>query len=107
MLKHINNAKKINKAFLCDECSEFFNAFADKTRQNIIMIFVKERELCANDIANRFTLSRPTISHHLNLLKRTKILNSRKDGKEIYYSINKSYIKDFLTSVLADINGCC
>jgi DNA-binding transcriptional ArsR family regulator len=98
--------KLADKCLYCD-CLDFFSAFADKTRQEIIMIFTKQKELCVNDIANQFTLSRPTISHHLNLLKRAKILNTRKDGKEIYYSINKSYISDLLTSVLKDINSCC
>ncbi len=63
--------------------------------------------LCVNDIAENFTLSRPTISHHLNIMKRAKILNTRKDGKEVYYSINKSYVKRLLTSVLDSIDSCC
>jgi DNA-binding transcriptional ArsR family regulator len=107
MLKHIKNKKHYKGIDLCNECSEFFSAFADKTRQEIIMIFTNHKEICVNDIANQFTLSRPTISHHLNLLKRVKILNTRKEGKEIYYSINKSYIKDLLSSVLKDIDSCC
>ncbi len=107
MIKRINKMNMLKNTCLCEGCSDFFSAFADKTRQEIIMIFVTEKELCANDIANKFTLSRPTISHHLNLLKRAKILNTRKDGKEIYFSINKPYIKDFLTSILKDIDSCC
>ena len=97
----------IKNRYLCEECSDFFSAFADKTRQEIIMIFTKHKELCVTDIANKFSLSRPTISHHLNLLKRVKILNTRKEGKEIYYSINKPYIQDLLGSVLKDIESCC
>ena len=111
MFKHVIIKKMNNNKCLCDGCCdgcmEFFSAFADKTRQEIIMIFAKERELCANEIANKFTLSRPTISHHLNLLKRAKILNSRKDGKEIYYSVNKDYIKELLIGVIRDIDNCC
>jgi DNA-binding transcriptional ArsR family regulator len=99
--------KSLKSRYLCEECGDFFTAFADITRQEIIMIFVTEKELCVNDIANKFTLSRPTISHHLNLLKRAKILNSRKNGKEIFYSINKPYIKEMLTSVLKAIDNCC
>ena len=92
---------------MCAECSEFFSAMADKTRQEIIMIFVHQKEFCVSDIASRFTLSRPTISHHLNLMKRSRILSSRKEGKEIFYSVNKAYIKELLTSVANDIEGCC
>lgn len=97
----------LKRKYLCEECSVFFNAFADKTRQEIIMIFSSEKELCASEIANKFTLSRPAVSHHLNLLKRAKILNTRKEGKEIFYTINKPYIKNLLSAVLKDIDDCC
>jgi len=107
MFKHIKNIKHHKGICLCNECSEFFSAFADKTRQEIILIFTNQKELCVNDIASQFILSRPTISHHLNLLKREKILNTRKEGKEIYYSINKPYIKKLLSAVLKDIDSCC
>jgi ArsR family transcriptional regulator, arsenate/arsenite/antimonite-responsive transcriptional repressor len=93
--------------YMCEECADFFSAFSDKTRQEIVMIFTKQREFCVNDIASQFSLSRPTISHHLNLLKRAKILSSRKEGKEIYFSINKPYIVEILKSVLKDIDDCC
>ncbi|MFA5806208.1 MAG: metalloregulator ArsR/SmtB family transcription factor [Melioribacteraceae bacterium] len=108
MLKHIKNTKQRKKdIYLCEECLELFRAFADKTRQEIIMVFATNKEICVNDIAKNFTLSRPTISHHLNLMKRAKALNSRKEGKEVYYSINKSYIKGLLTSILDNIDSCC
>jgi len=86
---------------------EMLRALADKTRQEIIMVFTVSKELCVNDIAKNFTLSRPTISHHLNLMKRAGILNSRKEGKEILFSINKTYIKDMMTSILNRIDKCC
>jgi len=46
---------------------------ADKTRQEIIMVFAENREICANDIVKSFTLSRPTISYHLNLMRRANL----------------------------------
>ncbi len=108
MLKHIRYKKPGEKEIrLCEECLELFRAMADKTRQEIIMVFAAQKEISANDIAKNFVLSRPTISHHLNLMRRAKLLNSRKDGKEVFYSINKSYIKKLLTSVLVDIDRCC
>ncbi len=108
MLKHIRNKKSTKTdILLCEECLELFRAMADKTRQEIIMVFAAQKEICANDIAKNFVLSRPTISHHLNLMRRAKLLNSRKDGKEVFYSINKSYIKRLITSVLDNIDRCC
>jgi ArsR family transcriptional regulator, arsenate/arsenite/antimonite-responsive transcriptional repressor len=90
-----------------DVILDMLNALNDKTRQNIIMLFQFQKEYCANDIASKFKLSRPTISHHLNLMKRSKILNARKDGKEIYYSLNKDYIINNLESVLACMKSSC
>lgn len=106
------NQMKVKKddlryAFACEGCIDFLRALADETRQQIIMFFIDKQEMCANEIAGKFILSRPTISHHLNMMKRTKILNSRKEGKEIYYSINKDFIKRLLTGVLENIGRCC
>lgn len=93
---------------LCSEkCLDLLQALSDKTRQEIIMVFTSNKELCANDIANNFSLSRPTISHHLNLMKRIGILNSRKDGKEMYYSLNKSYLVDTLKMIIKSFKKCC
>ncbi len=107
MLKRIKKIKSESNACFCEKCPDFFSALADKTRQEIIMIFAAQKEVCVNDIASKFILSRPTISHHLNLLKRAKILNSRKEGKEIYFSVNKPYIKELFAVVLKDIDTCC
>lgn len=106
MNKHIKTNVQEN-FFPCEYCMDLLRALADKTRQQIIFLFIKNKELCVNDIAKEFSLSRPTISHHLSLMKRAKLLNSRKEGKEIYHSINKKYIQETLTSILNNINCCC
>lgn len=80
---------------------------SDKTRQQIIRIFAARKELCANDIAKNFILSRPTISHHLNIMRRSGVLISRESGKEIYYSFNKKLVLKILTLVLNDIKKYC
>jgi ArsR family transcriptional regulator, arsenate/arsenite/antimonite-responsive transcriptional repressor len=106
MNKHIK-MKEQESFFPCEPCMDLLRALADKTRQQIILLFVKNKELCVNDIAKEFSLSRPTISHHLSLMKRAKLLNSRKEGKEIFHSINKKYIEEMLESILKNINCCC
>ena len=88
-------------------CLDVLRVLSDETRQEIVMVFVKNKELCANDIANQFSLSRATVSHHLNLMKRAKVLNSRKDGKEMYYSFNKKYVTDLIKSVIKTLEKCC
>lgn len=89
------------------ECLELLSALSDKTRQEIIIIFTTQKELCVKDIAKNFTLSRPTISHHLNVMRRAKILNSRKEGKEIYYSFNKVYVTKLMKEIINNLKECC
>ena len=98
-----------NESTLCscsEECLELLTAFSDETRQEIIMLFYTNKELCVNNIAENFNLSRPTISHHLNLMKRAKLLNTRKEGKEIYYSFNKEYVVGVMESMLENLKKC-
>ena len=82
-------------------------ALSDETRQEIISLFFKNRELCVGDIAQHFRLSRPTISHHLNLMKRARLLNARKEGKEVYYSFNRAYVIKLMESILEGLRKCC
>jgi len=78
---------------------EVLIALSDQTRIDILVILGK-RELNASEIASKCTLSRPTISHHLQVLKRAKVLEYRKEGKEIYYSVNMHTLKALAESLL-------
>lgn len=69
---------------------EFFlditKALADETRLRILML-LKENELCACQIIECFNLAGATISKHLAILKRAKLITSRKDGRWIFYKL--------------------
>lgn len=82
---------------------EVIKALGDETRIEILEIIGK-REMNASEITDRCTLARSTISHHLQVLKRAKILESRKEGKEIYYSLNMNTIKVLSQSLLGFIS---
>lgn len=82
---------------------EVIKALGDETRIEILEIIGK-KEMNASDVAYKCTLTRSTISHHLQILKRAKILESRKEGKEIYYSLNMSTIKSLSQSLLGFVN---
>lgn len=90
-----------------DECLEILRALSDKTRQGIISIFSSKKEVCVTEIAKNFVLSRPTISHHLNLMKRAGLLNTRKQGKEIFYSFNKGYVSRLMKLIFDALKKCC
>jgi len=78
---------------MSDKCVDFCKALCDDTRQKI-MVMLREGERCVGDIADAFHLSQPTISHHLNILKGANVVKSRKDGKQVYYSLNQDNIQE-------------
>lgn len=82
---------------------EIIKALGDETRIEILEIIGK-KELNASDIAIKCTLSRPTISHHLQILKRANILDARKEGKEIFYSVNMQTLKSLSQSLLGFVS---
>lgn len=82
---------------------EVIKSLGDETRLEIIEIIGK-KEMNASEIAIKCTLSRPTISHHLQILKRANVLEARKEGKEIYYSVNMQTLKRLSQSMLGFIS---
>lgn len=82
---------------------EVIKALGDETRIEILEVIGK-KEMNASEISDKCTLTRSTISHHLQILKRAKILESRKEGKEIYYSLNMNTLKVLSQSLLGFIS---
>lgn len=73
------------------DCVEFCKALADETRQQIL-VMLQDKEMSVSDIVAAFTMSQPTISHHLSVLKQFGLLTSRKDGKQVYYALNRDNV---------------
>ncbi len=72
-----------------------FKALNDATRREILEL-LQERDMTAGEIAERFHISWPSVSHHLDLLKQAKLVNAEKDGQYIYYSLNTTVVDDIL-----------
>lgn len=72
-----------------------FKALNDSTRREILEI-LKEGDLTAGEIADRFHISKPSISHHLDLLKQAELVTSVKEGQFIYYSLNTTVMDEML-----------
>ncbi|MBF0215510.1 MAG: helix-turn-helix transcriptional regulator [Candidatus Omnitrophica bacterium] len=70
-----------------------FKALSDRTRQDILELLVSD-EMNVTDICASFKTSQPTISHHLQILKSCYLVDSRKDGKEIYYFVREDVVRD-------------
>ncbi len=76
-----------------------FKALNDKTRREILE-FLKEEDLNAGEIADKFNISKPSISHHLDLLKQANLVTAAKQGQFISYSINTTVMDEILTWLL-------
>lgn len=74
-------------------CVDFCKALSDETRQKILEM-LQEREMCVSDIVESFNISQPTVSHHLNILKNVGLVESRKEGKLVFYSINQENVDE-------------
>jgi ArsR family transcriptional regulator, arsenate/arsenite/antimonite-responsive transcriptional repressor len=65
----------------------FFKCLSDETRLSIVMLVAEHKELCVCDLTEKLQLSQPKISRHLALLRASGILQDRRQGQWVYYSI--------------------
>lgn len=77
-----------------------FKALNDKTRRDIIDL-LRERDRSAGEIADAFDISKPSISHHLDILRQADLVTSEKQGQFVIYSLNTTILEDVLTWVLS------
>ncbi|MCF1191842.1 autorepressor SdpR family transcription factor [Mangrovimonas sp. AS39] len=76
-----------------------FKALNDETRRGILEM-LKEGDMNAGEIADRFHISKPSISHHLDILKQADLITSEKKGQFITYSLNTTILEDVLNWIL-------
>ncbi len=79
--------------------NDIFKALNDATRREILDL-LKQKDLSAGEIADAFNISKPSISHHLDILKRADLITSEKNGQFIIYSINTTIMEDVLQWIL-------
>ena len=79
--------------------NDIFKALNDNTRREILLM-LKEKDLTAGEIADQFNISKPSISHHLDILKRADLVSSEKKGQFVTYSINTTIVDDILQWIL-------
>lgn len=70
-------------------------ALNDPTRREILEL-LKDKDLTAGEIADKFSISKPSISHHLDLLRQAGLVVSVKEGQYIYYSLNTTVMDEIL-----------
>lgn len=99
MTIHKDMVNKVKNSIPEDELiydlAEFFKVFADSTRMKIIYALM-EGELCVCDIATVVGTTQSAISHQLRILKQSKLVKYRKDGKVVYYSLDDEHIAEIV-----------
>jgi DNA-binding transcriptional ArsR family regulator len=78
--------------------NEVFKALADPTRREILHL-LRRGEMTAGELAERFDMTRPSMSHHFTVLKQADLVTSRRDGQQIYYGLNTTVVEDLLAIV--------
>lgn len=80
--------------------NNLFKALNDPIRREILK-HLREKDLTAGEIADLFHISKPSISHHLEILRQADLVDSEKQGQFIVYSINTTVLDDVLEWILS------
>ena len=83
--------------------SRVFSALGDEHRQRILLTFDKGERLNVGQLVSVSTLSRSAVSHHLKILRDAGVLESRKEGKEVFFWINRDNLDESISAVLSYI----
>ncbi len=81
-----------------------FKALADPTRREILRL-LRRGEMTAGDLAGRFDMSKPSMSHHFAVLKEADLLTSRREGQTIWYGLNTTVVQDLMAWALDLMGG--
>lgn len=76
-----------------------FKALNDITRREILEL-LREKDMTAGEIVDKFNISGPSISHHLDLLKQADLVKSKKNGQFVYYSLNTTVVDEIMKWLL-------
>lgn len=77
------------------DLAELFRVFGDTTRIKILYALF-ESELCVSDIAQAVGLSQSAVSHQLRVLKASKLVKFRRDGKTVFYSLDDDHVRTMI-----------
>ncbi len=76
-----------------------FKALSDPTRRAILRL-LRDGEMTAGQLGERFAISAPSMSHHFNVLKQADLVYVRREGQQIYYALNTTVFQDVLAALM-------
>ena len=77
------------------DLAELFKVFGDSTRIRILFV-VFESEVCVCDLASALNMTQSAISHQLRILKQSKLVKSRREGKSVFYSLADEHVRKII-----------
>lgn len=77
------------------DLAELFKVFGDSTRIRILFVLF-EAEVCVCDLAEALNMTQSAISHQLKILKQSKLVKSRREGKSIFYSLADGHVRTII-----------
>lgn len=78
------------------ELADLFKVFGDSSRIRILYK-LQEGEMCVQDIAEGLLMTQSAVSHQLKILKMSKLVKNRRDGKMVYYSLDDDHVSTILS----------
>lgn len=78
------------------DLAELFKIFGDSTRIRILFVLF-ESEVCVCDLAEALNMTQSAISHQLKILKRSKLVKNRREGKSVFYSLADSHVRTIIS----------
>ncbi len=86
---------------------DFLKAIASESRIKILLLFLDGQERTVNQIAEAVELGQPTTSEHLAIMKRSGVLVSTKQGKEVFYQPDRERLLRHLNTLRSVLETCC
>ena len=85
------------------DLAELFKIFGDVTRIKIMSALL-EKERSVSEISETLVMSSSAISHQLNVLRRSKLVKARRDGKMVYYSLDDEHVYEIISCGIEHIS---
>ena len=84
------------------DLADLFKVFGDSTRIRILFVLF-EAEVCVCDLAEALSMTQSAVSHQLRILKQAKLVNSRREGKSVFYSLADEHVRTIIGQGLEHI----
>jgi len=101
IVQHVKDAMPSEDALF--DLSELFKLFGDSTRIKILYCLFAS-EMCVCDIATLIQMSQSAISHQLAVLKRSKLVSARRDGKTVFYALADDHVRTIINQGIEHVS---